>query len=121
MEMTGKNVARKSKGHPAADDIEVGVNLRRIRESFGITQEALAQALDISFQQVQKYERGLNRMSIGRLLQAARFFRVDPIQFLPPEFHGVIRRDLHEMRDELTRLEKALGVGKARARRKNVN
>jgi len=49
-------------------DIEIGQRLRRARLSKGLTQQALAEKIGISFQQVQKYENGSNRVSSSRLL-----------------------------------------------------
>lgn len=57
---------------PHPDDIAAGANLRRIRIHRGMSQEALAEHLGITFQQVQKYEKGANRMSISRALMACR-------------------------------------------------
>ncbi len=49
-------------------DIEIGQRLRRARLSKGLTQQGLAEKIGISFQQVQKYENGSNRVSSSRLL-----------------------------------------------------
>ncbi len=49
-------------------DIEIGQRLRRARLSKGLTQQGLAEQIGISFQQVQKYENGSNRVSSSRLL-----------------------------------------------------
>lgn len=57
---------------PHPDDIAAGASLRRIRMHRGMTQEALAEHLGITFQQVQKYEKGTNRLSISRALMACR-------------------------------------------------
>ncbi|MCJ7993252.1 helix-turn-helix transcriptional regulator [Rhizobium cremeum] len=57
---------------PHPDDIAAGANLRRIRNHRGMSQEALAAHLHITFQQVQKYEKGTNRLSISRALMACR-------------------------------------------------
>ncbi|WP_411816424.1 helix-turn-helix domain-containing protein [Hyphococcus sp. DH-69] len=51
--------------HPI--DIHVGRRLRQRRRLLGLTQEKLAQAVDIRFQQIQKYESGSNRISASRL------------------------------------------------------
>lgn len=48
-----------------------GRNLRRLRKRRGWSQERLARVLQVSFQQVQKYENGANRISAGRLFMAA--------------------------------------------------
>lgn len=52
-------------------DAGIGDRLRRVRESRNISQAALGRALGVSFQQVQKYETGKNRLSSARLLRAA--------------------------------------------------
>jgi len=58
----------------AADDLDraLGNAIRLRRRSLGMTQEQLANACGISFQQVQKYENGANRVSFSRLIQVAR-------------------------------------------------
>ena len=53
-------------------DENVGDRIRRRRTELGLTQEHLAESLGISYQQVQKYETGANRISAGRLYQIAR-------------------------------------------------
>ena len=59
-------------GKPDPVDIHVGLRLRLRRTLIGMSQEQLAAALSITFQQVQKYERGANRISASRLFQASR-------------------------------------------------
>jgi transcriptional regulator with XRE-family HTH domain len=56
--------------HPI--DRHVGLRIRMRRKELGITQEKLAQALGLTFQQVQKYERGANRVSASKLWEVAR-------------------------------------------------
>lgn len=53
-------------------DAHVGERIRERRAMLGLTQEHLASALNISYQQVQKYETGANRVSAGRLYEIAR-------------------------------------------------
>ncbi len=60
--------------HPI--DLRVGQRVRDRRKALGITQDRLAQALDLTFQQVQKYERGVNRMSASKLFEAAQVLDV---------------------------------------------
>ena len=62
-------------------NVEVGDRLRMRRLALGLSQRELGEALDISFQQVQKYEKGLNRISASRLQQIADFFGVTPGYF----------------------------------------
>jgi transcriptional regulator with XRE-family HTH domain len=66
-------------------DAEVGQNLRRARLARGYSQTELGDALGISFQQVQKYERGANRLSASRLVRAARFLGIGAGDLLPPD------------------------------------
>ncbi|RVH12754.1 XRE family transcriptional regulator [Sinorhizobium meliloti] len=64
---------------PNTIDIIVGRNVRRIRELSGTSQTALGEALGITFQQVQKYECGANRISAGKLLEIAKVLGCDLI------------------------------------------
>ncbi len=56
---------------PAASDIVIGRNVRAHRLARGLSQSEIARALGVSYQQVQKYEGGLNRISSGRLTRIA--------------------------------------------------
>lgn len=58
-------------------DAHVGERIRLRRTELGLTQEQLAEALDVSYQQIQKYETGANRVSAGRMLEIARKLGVD--------------------------------------------
>ena len=62
---------------PQADDITVGSNIRRIRTMRRMSQEALGEKLGVTFQQVQKYEKGTNRISASKLFEAAKFLEVE--------------------------------------------
>ncbi len=66
---SNKHIAKQ----PNAYDVMAGKNLRRIREVAGITQMQLGEALGISFQQIQKYEKGTNRLSVSRIVEACAF------------------------------------------------
>ncbi len=57
---------------PHPDDVIAGANLRRIRNLRHVSQEQLADQIGITFQQVQKYEKGTNRLSISRALACCR-------------------------------------------------
>lgn len=61
----GKSILRR----PDIVDAQVGANIRARRIQLGISQERLAETLGLTFQQVQKYERGTNRISASRLHQ----------------------------------------------------
>lgn len=58
-------------------DAYVGERIRERRTALGLTQEHLANALQISYQQVQKYETGANRVSAGRLYEVSKKLDVD--------------------------------------------
>lgn len=57
---------------PNPMDIALGAAVRIRRRTIGLSQEALAEKCGVSFQQVQKYENGANRISFSRLVQIAR-------------------------------------------------
>lgn len=67
-------------GIPNPVDIHVGERLRSRRALLGLTQEKLAESVNLTFQQIQKYERGTNRVSASRLWQFSKVLRV-PISF----------------------------------------
>ena len=56
-------------------DVALGAAVRIRRRSLGISQEGLAEQCGVSFQQIQKYENGANRISFSRLVQIARALR----------------------------------------------
>jgi len=62
-------------------DEYVGERIRSRRTELGLTQEELANSLKISYQQVQKYETGANRVSAGRLFEIAQRLHVDMAYF----------------------------------------
>ncbi len=61
-------------------DTFVGKRLRMRRTMMGLSQEAVAKAVGITFQQVQKYEKGANAMNSNRLFEFARFMNV-PVEY----------------------------------------
>lgn len=65
---------------PRPVDAHVGARVRLRRTMLGMSQERLAQALGLTFQQVQKYERGTNRVGSSRLYELSKILDV-PIQF----------------------------------------
>jgi transcriptional regulator with XRE-family HTH domain len=52
-------------------DVALGLRIRQRRKSLGVSQSALADAVGLTFQQIQKYERGFNRVSFSRLVDIA--------------------------------------------------
>jgi transcriptional regulator with XRE-family HTH domain len=67
-------------GRPSPIDVHVGSRIRLRRTLLGMSQERLGEALGLTFQQVQKYERGVNRVGASRLFDLSRVLDV-PISF----------------------------------------
>lgn len=76
---TGRGLEAK---RASAFDVAVGERLKVRRTMLGITQEALSAELGVSWQQLQKYEAGTNRISAARLAQIATALRTDVRWFL---------------------------------------
>jgi transcriptional regulator with XRE-family HTH domain len=68
-------MAEVSAKTPDPMDIALGAAVRIRRRTIGMSQEALADQCGVSFQQIQKYENGANRISFSRLVQIARALR----------------------------------------------
>ena len=66
----------ENKKKPNPIDIHVGSRIRLRRTMLGMSQEKLGEALGITFQQIQKYEKGTNRISAGRLQRIAAILEV---------------------------------------------
>jgi transcriptional regulator with XRE-family HTH domain len=69
-----------TKKTPNPTDKHVGSRVRMRRMMLGMSQEKLGDALSLTFQQVQKYEKGTNRIGASRLQQIAHFLQV-PVSF----------------------------------------
>src|ERR1051325_4708248 len=65
---------------PNPIDVRVGARLRLRRNMLGLSQEKLGEAIGLTFQQVQKYERGANRIGASRLYELSRILDV-PVSF----------------------------------------
>jgi transcriptional regulator with XRE-family HTH domain len=61
-------------------NVHLGKKLRLRRLSLGLTQTKVAQAINVTFQQIQKYEKGTNGVSSNRLMQLSQFLKV-PITY----------------------------------------
>jgi transcriptional regulator with XRE-family HTH domain len=69
-------------------DKDMGVLVRERRQELAISQSDLAKHLGISFQQIQKYEKGTNRISAGRLVQIAEALKTPITDFYANETKG---------------------------------
>jgi transcriptional regulator with XRE-family HTH domain len=117
-------------------DRHVGERIRHRRAEVGLTQEDLGRILQISYQQIQKYETGANRISAGRLFEVGRALTVEvsyffdgydgtkPSSTLPHGGHNraaiELVRNFSELRDEplrgaVTTLLRALRDQQARS------
>jgi transcriptional regulator with XRE-family HTH domain len=72
---------------PDSVDVEVGRRVRVERIARGLSQTELGDRIGVTFQQVQKYESGANRISIGRLTKVGRLFGVDVTYLLGASQH----------------------------------
>src|ERR1700681_2038705 len=77
----------------AAVDDHVGARIRERRIMLGLTQQQLAELIGVTYQQAHKYERGLNRVSAGRLFEIGRVLNV-PVGYF---FEGFGEDDVREV------------------------
>jgi transcriptional regulator with XRE-family HTH domain len=75
-------------------DAQIGRRIRQARMGRQITQETLAGKLEISCQQLHKYERGINRISASRLVEVANHLGIDIVNLLSDE--KSLKATLHE-------------------------
>ena len=75
-----------------AVDKKVGQRVRSRRLEIGMSQERLAELLGVTFQQVQKYEKGVNRIAVSRLLDIAKSLEISACRF----FDGLENRGVAE-------------------------
>ena len=80
--------------HPT--DIHVGKRLRLRRTILGLSQEAIGNAIGVTFQQIQKYERGINRIGSSRLHDFSKFLNV-PVSFFFEDMEKVPSADQSQL------------------------
>lgn len=90
--------------HPV--DVRLGQRIRDLRRVQGVTQQKLADAVGIRFQQLQRYELGINRVSASRLWEIARALDVK-ISFLLDEAADEIPRTQRDLLEVMGRPETA--------------
>ncbi len=76
----GRGRGRSPTGKPNPIDIHVGARIRLRRTLLGMSQQKLGEAIGLTFQQVQKYERGTNRVGSSRMFELARVLDV-PVSY----------------------------------------
>ena len=89
-----------------AVDVHVGLRIRAARLAAGLSQERLGQELGVTFQQVQKYEKGRNRVGASRLSDAAKILSV-PVSFF---FENDQEGDKSKTNDGLLAVTEALST-----------
>lgn len=77
-------------GVPRAVDMHVGARLRLRRTLLGISQEKLGEAVNLTFQQIQKYERGANRVGASRIYEFSRVLDV-PVSYFFDDMNEVTK------------------------------
>src|SRR5213592_3191219 len=77
---TLRRPGRQKSDKPNPIDVQVGARVRLRRNMLGLSQEKLGEAIGLTFQQVQKYERGANRIGASRLHELSRVLDV-PVAF----------------------------------------
>ena len=90
--MTDETTGARS---PNPVDLHVGGRIRMKRKVLGVSQERLAEALGLTFQQVQKYERGANRVSASKLYEIAAALKT-PVSYF---FEGLADPSAGEAED----------------------
>jgi transcriptional regulator with XRE-family HTH domain len=91
-------------------DVYVGQQMRKRREALGVSQGRLGRHLGLTFSQIQKYEKGTNRIGAGRLYQIAGFLGVAPSHFfmgMNSEDPASLTQRQDSRRDELRTLNDA--------------
>ncbi|MCX7338676.1 MAG: helix-turn-helix domain-containing protein [Alphaproteobacteria bacterium] len=79
----------KTKNQPYPIDVCIGSRVKLRRSLLGLTQERLAESLGLTFQQVQKYESGTNKIGASRLFQMSQILQV-PIEYF---FEDILESD----------------------------
>lgn len=80
-------IATKTKGSANDIDRHVGAKIQFQRKIIGMSQASLADALGLTFQQIQKYEKGSNRVGAGRLYEIAKLLKV-PVSYFYDGYEG---------------------------------
>ena len=70
---------------------EIGLRIKHLREERKISQSALGEAIGVSYQQVQKYEKGISPITVERLQQIAKALGIAPADFLVNKFEEAVK------------------------------
>lgn len=131
MTTTIRKPPRRTRGKPNDVDRHVGVRIRQRRILLRMSLETLAKLLDLTFQQVQKYERGTNRVGAGRLFALSQALKVPVSYFfdelpesqntLAKESGGITDSDQMSRRETPNLVRAYYGITDAAVRRRIAN
>lgn len=96
-----KNEVGVSAKSVSQQDIEIGKLVRTRRLDLKMSQTDLGEALGVTFQQIQKYEKGANRIGAGRLMEVANALSVPVAFFYPQPIKGQDEKEGHSLLTEL--------------------
>ncbi|WP_333023408.1 helix-turn-helix domain-containing protein [Wolbachia endosymbiont of Pentidionis agamae] len=77
------NLYSKANGYNI--DVEIGKKIKELRLTHGMSQDDLGKKIGITFQQIQKYEKGANRILVSRLCELAKVLSVSIMYFFPSQ------------------------------------
>jgi transcriptional regulator with XRE-family HTH domain len=103
---------RTPSGKPNPIDVHVGARVRLRRTLLGMSQEKLGEAIGLTFQQVQKYERGANRIGASRLYDLSRVLDV-PVSFFFDDMTEDVQNQSPRLISGLTGFEESNGSSEA--------
>ncbi len=83
--MTRRRARSAKREHPHPIDVHVGGRVRLRRMLLGMSQDKLGHALGLTFQQIQKYEKGVNRIGASRIFELSQLLDV-PVQYFYDDF-----------------------------------
>lgn len=85
--------------------LKIGKKIKKLREISGLSQSELAEKIGVSYQQIQKYERGKSSISVDRLYQIADVLKV-PVKIFFEEEHKGVAESREEYKTGIFELEK---------------
>ena len=88
--------------------MQIGAEIKRMREALGISQMKLAEEVGVSFQQIQKYEKGISKISVDRIQQIASALGVSVHTFFDKEKAPVVSEPASKYSPKRRLIERAL-------------
>ncbi|MAW81322.1 MAG: transcriptional regulator [Parvularcula sp.] len=89
---SSEDASKRSGPHPI--DVYVGSRVKLRRMILGMSQEMLGKSLGLTFQQIQKYEKGVNRIGASRMFELSQLLEV-PVQFFYDGFGGAAAKSVN--------------------------